>query len=395
MKFLGYGRQSIDESDIEAVVATLRGDFLTQGPAVNAFEEALAHYVGARYAVVVSNGTAALHLACLSAGIKAGDIGVTQAITFVASANCMAYCGARPDLVDIDPSSLNMSPDALRSYLVRNPHCKAVIPVAMGGLSEGQLLREVAGDRIIIEDACHALGALGRDGLKIGGGGYADMTAFSFHPVKPITTGEGGAIVTNREDLYRRLLRLRSHGIARAPEHLVNEDQGGNPWYYEQQDLGFNYRLCDIQAALGLSQIRKIDKLIVRRRFIAEFYDRHFKDVDGASLVQHNADFRARSGHHLYVLRIDFDHLGTTRASVMKALRDRGVGTQVHYIPVHHQPYYQDRFRSESGRFAASEAYYRECLTLPCYPGLEDADLSRIVTAVKEVLLSPPLSQRT
>lgn len=387
MKYIGYGRQSIEERDIDAVVATLRGDYLTQGPAVAAFEEALARYVGARYAVVVANGTAALHAACLAAGMKSGDIGVTQAITFAASANCMAYCGARPDLVDIDPKTLNMLPDALRDYLRRVPQCKVVIPVAMGGLSNGLgKIREIAGERIIIEDACHALGGRSSEGSLVGSSQHADMTVFSFHPVKPITTGEGGAIVTNREDLYRRLLPLRSHGIVRAPEPLVDPLHAAEPWYYEQQMLGYNYRLCDIQAALGRSQLSRIDEFIARRREIALFYDREFCNLEGVSLVQADPDFRQRSGHHLYALRLNFDRLGLSRADAMEALRAQGIGTQVHYIPVHYHPYYRERFVDERHRLQAAEDYYRETLSLPCYPGLEDEDLKRIVASVREIV---------
>lgn len=389
MKLLGYGRQSIDESDIEAVVTTLRGDYLTQGPAVAAFEEALARYVGARHAVVVANGTAALHIACLAAGLKPGDIGVTQAITFAASANCIAYCGARPDLVDIDPETLNMSPDALRDYLRRVPECKVVISVAMGGLSDGLgTIREIANERVVIEDACHALGGRGSEGNLVGGSIHADMTVFSFHPVKPITTGEGGAIVTDREDLYRSLLSFRSHGIVRAPEPLVDTSHAAEPWYYEQQTLGYNYRLCDIQAALGRSQLCRIDAFIARRREIALFYDREFRDIEGVRLVQADPDFRQRSGHHLYVLRFDFDRLGLSRMEAMAALKAQGIGTQVHYIPVHYHPYYRERFVDERHRLQVAECYYRECLSLPCYPGLDDGDLKRVVAGVRKIVSS-------
>lgn len=385
MKFLGYGRQTIDEVDIAAVVATLRGDYLTQGPAVVVFEQALAEYVGARYAVAVANGTAALHVACLAAGLRSGDCGVTQALTFAASANCMAYCGARPDLVDVDPDTLYMSSDSLREHLEQVPQCKVVIPVAMGGLSTGLArIREIAGERIIIEDACHALGGRIEQGAPVGGSGYADMTVFSFHPVKPITTGEGGAIVTDREDLYRRMLALRSHGIVRAPDLLFDPYHADEPWYYEQQVLGYNYRLCDIQAALGRSQLQRIDTLISRRRDIAQYYDREFSDLEGVRFVQATPDFRQRSGHHLYALRIAFEDLGITRTAMMMALKAEGIGSQVHYIPVHYHPYYRQRFIDR--RFAVAESYFQECLTLPCYPGLDDADLQRVVTGVKNVI---------
>lgn len=386
-KYLGYGRQQVDEADIEAVAAVLRGDHLTQGPAVATFEDELAARVGARYAVAVTNGTAALHLACLAAGLKEGDRGVTQAITFVASANCMAYCGIQSDLVDIDPKTLNMSPESLRAYLMRTPQCRVVIPVAMGGLShDGAAIRQIVGERILIEDACHALGATSGNGLSVGGGGYADMTVFSFHPVKPITTGEGGAIVTDREDLYQRLLSLRSHGIERAPECLLDPGQSGNPWYYEQQMLGFNYRLSDILAALGRSQLSRLDDFIRRRREISDYYDRRFAGFEHVTPAQVESDHRRRSGHHLYIVEIDFAALGTTRAEVMRALSERGIGTQVHYIPVHHHPYHRTRSRQGDMSLDHAEAYYQRCLTLPCHPGLADADLERIVSALTEVL---------
>ena len=387
MKFLGYGRHNIDDNDISAVVEVLRGDYLTQGPAIRLFEERLASYVGARFAVAVSNGTTALHLACLAANLGSGDIGVTQAITFVASANCMAYCGARPDLIDIDPDTLNMSIDSLKDYLKKTPECKLLIPVAMGGLSyDGNEIRSVAGNRIIIEDACHAFGAISGNGKKVGGGGYADMTVFSFHPVKPITTGEGGAIVTDREDFYKRLLALRNHGIVREAEALFESDKASDPWYYEQQVLGFNYRISDIQAALGISQLDKIDRFIKRRHEIASYYDHYLSDFYGVRLVQSDSDCRFRSGHHLYIIRIDFDSIGKTRKQVMDMLAQRGIGTQVHYIPIHYHPYYRNKFGKQLVSLIQAESYYKECLTLPCHPGLSNSDLFRIVSSLKEVL---------
>lgn len=386
MKFLGYGRQTIRDEDVAAVVAVLRGDYLTQGPAVSGFEEALAAYVGAPYAVVVANGTAALHLACLAAGLGKGDIGVTQAITFVASANCLSYCGAQADLVDIDPATINMSPEKLSEYLRRVPACKAVIPVAMGGYSHnGTELRSIAGDRIIIEDACHALGATNRDGTKVGGGTWADMTVFSFHPVKPITTGEGGAIITHREDLYRKLLALRSHGIVRNSSDFIDQSGVDNPWYYEMQELGFNYRLPDILAALGKAQLGSIDGFIARRREIAAYYDRRLADIPGIRLVQADAEMRSRSGHHLYMLQIDYRALRTTRARVMADLKAAGIGAQVHYIPVHHQPYYRPRFQKEFWNLSAADHFYEECLTIPCYPDLTDQDLGFVVENIHKL----------
>lgn len=383
-RFLGYGRQTIDDIDIQAVIDVLKSDFLTQGPAVTAFEQAIADLTGAKYVVAVSNGTAALHIACLAAGLKEGDVGVTQPITFCASANAITYCGARADLVDIDPDTMTMSVDGLNAYLAEHPECKVVIPVSYGGLSSSNAgLRKAAGDRVIIEDASHSIGALGEDGNMVGSG-YADMYTFSFHPVKPITTGEGGAIATDDEALYKQLLLLRSHGIERDEALLVNKNEAGNPWYHEQQILGFNYRLCDIQAALGTAQMARLPDFIARRREIAKFYDREFAGMNHLRLVQNRTDQRDRSGHHLYTVRIDYEAVGKSRAQVMKELAERQIGSQVHYNPVHRMPYHAARFEGQS--FPESEAYYAETLTLPCFPTLNDDEAAQVVAAVRDVL---------
>ncbi len=384
--FLGYGRQTIDEADIAAVVEVLRGDFLTQGPAVERFEAALASYSGARHAVAVSSGTAALHLAALAAGVGPGDVGITSAITFVASANCLHYAGGRAALTDIDPQTLCMSPATLAPVLERHPEAKAVIPVLMGGLSTDlDEIRALAGDRRVILDASHALGARHPDGRPVGCGGLADMTVFSFHPVKPITTGEGGAILTDDDDLARHLRRLRTHGIER--ETLVTEEGrlGTAPWYYEQQELGFNYRLCDIQAALGMTQMAKLDGFIGRRRALAQRYDQAFAPLPHVRLPQSLPAQRAISGHHLYLVEVDFVALGVSRAQVMAALRAKGVGSQVHYIPVHHQPFHAP-WHPGPEAFPAAEDYYRRCLSLPLHPGLSDSDQTRVIEALSGIL---------
>lgn len=386
-RFIGYGRQTIEQADIDAVVATLTGDFLTQGPTVPAFEEALAAHVGARYAVAVSSGTAALHIACLAAGMKSGDVGITQPLTFVASANCFAYCAADIELVDVDPDTLMMSPTKLEEALRRRPETKVVIPVSFSGLSSnGDELRKVAGpNRVLIEDASHTYGGNREDGKKVGAPGWADMTVFSFHPVKPITTGEGGAIVTDNPELYARLQLLRSHGIERSPDKLV-AGTATDPWWYEQQVLGFNYRLCDIQAALGLSQLGRIQHFIDRRREIAKSYDKALASTSNLKLVLADPAQRDRSGHHLYLVRIDFDAIGKTRAQVMSELKSRGIGTQVHYIPVYKQPYHAPNFPHGMQEFPATESFYRECLTLPCFPTMDDADIARVAREVKSVV---------
>lgn len=383
-RFLGYGRQTIEDSDIQAVIDVLKSDFLTQGPAVTAFEKSIADLTSAKYVVAVANGTAALHIACLAAGLKNGDVGVTQPITFCASANAITYCGARADLVDVDPETMTMSVDGLTAYLADHPECKVVIPVSYGGLSSSNAaLRKAAGDRIIIEDASHSVGAIGEDG-KMVGTGYADMYTFSFHPVKPITTGEGGAVATDDPDLYKALQMLRSHGIEREPGLLQNTEGAGKPWYHEQQVLGFNYRLCDIQAALGTAQMARLPDFIARRREIAKFYDREFAGMNHIRLVQARPDQRDRSGHHLYTIRIDYGAVGKPREQVMKELAERQVGSQVHYIPVHQMPYHAPRFEGRS--FPEAEAYYAETLTLPCFPTLTDDEAARVVAAVRDVL---------
>jgi dTDP-4-amino-4,6-dideoxygalactose transaminase len=289
--FLGYGRQSIDEADISAVVDVLRSDFLTQGPAVEKFEAALAERTGARYAISVSNGTAALHLACLAADVGQGDLGLTSAITFAASANCIRYVGGQPGFVDIDRTSLGMSSEGLTQALDRAPQTKVVVPVHLAGLADGSAeVREAANGRIVIEDAAHSLGGRYACGKPVGCSAYSDMTTLSFHPVKTITTGEGGAVLTNDEALARRLRRLRSHGIERDSMRFTGKDfLEGNvakPWYYEQQELGFNYRMTDIQAALGFSQLAKLDRFVARRREIAARYDEAFSGLPGVELPQ-------------------------------------------------------------------------------------------------------------
>lgn len=389
-KYLGYGRQTIDDEDVAAVVAALRGDFLTQGPAVVAFERALAQYTGARHAVAVSSGTAALHIACLAAGAGPGVLGLTQPLTFVASANCLAYCGAAVDLVEVDPSTLMMDTAALAKAIDRRPETKIVIPVSMTGLSSGiRDIKRIAGPgRIVIEDASHTLGGDREDGAKVGGPGGADMTVFSFHPVKPVTTAEGGAVVTDDDELARRLRIYRSHGIARSPDPLESPENNLGPWYYEQQVLGYNYRLTDLQAALGVAQLRRIDSFIARRRQIADAYDRRFAGKAHVRPLLSEAASRRRSGHHLYVVDIDYAAAGHARGEVMTRLHAAAIGTQVHYIPVHMQPYWRHRLEGADDRFPVSDRYYRGCLTLPCFPGMSDADVDRVVSSLEAILMS-------
>lgn len=375
-----YGRQSIDDTDVDAVVTALRSPWLTQGPLVPKFEQTLATHCQSTHAVAVSNGTAALHLACLALDIGPGDIVWTSPITFVASANCARYCGAMVDFVDIDPATLNMSPGAFEEKLALAKKAgllpKAVIPVHFSGRSCD--MREIAHlarrhGISIIEDASHAIGAeyLGR---PVGCCEYSDMCVFSFHPVKIITTCEGGMILTNDTGLADRASCLRSHGITREPTKMRTCSHG--PWYYEQIELGFNYRLTDLQAALGLSQLPRLENFIARRRDIAERYAKQLEHL-AIGLPAPTKE----SAWHLYPIRIP----GGRRDAVFTELRQRGIGTQVHYIPVHLQPYYRNLGFS-SGNFPESEAYYRQALSLPIFPELTDADQDSVIRTLSETL---------
>lgn len=397
-RFLGYGRQFIDDSDKTAVMAVLDGDFLTQGPVVEKFESALAQRVGAKHAVAVSSGTAGLHLACLASGMTSGDIGVTTSLTFVASANAFLYAGGRALLSDIDAQTLCLSEDTLSRAIsgLGTRTLKVVTPVHFAGLSTGlAAIRKRVGPRVvIIEDACHALGGSDEDGWPVGGCPHSDMSVFSFHPVKPITTGEGGAITTNNTDIYDALIRLRSHGIEKNPDMLQCRDQGIGvsgavlPWYYEQQMLGYNYRMSDIQAALGLSQLARLDSFLSRRREIAMFYDQKLLHFDHVSTVHSAPDMRKRSGMHLYVIHCDYKALSKPREQVMAELRERGIGSQVHYIPVHRQPFHRNREKWCPADFPVCEDHYKGTLSIPLFSSMSDEDVERVICALDEVLNS-------
>jgi len=386
MKQIPYGRQEINQEDIQAVVAVLQSDWLTQGPAIQRFEEAVAAYCGAKYAVAVSNATAALHLACLAAGLGSDDLLWTSPNTFVASANCGLYCGAEVDFVDIDPRTYNMSVDALEEKLMQAAKSgrlpKVVIPVHFAGQScQMKEIRKLA-DRYnftVIEDAAHAIGG-SYLGEKIGACQFSEMTVFSFHPVKIITTGEGGMVLTNREDLYEKLLRLRTHGITRD-ERLMTKPADG-PWYYQQIELGYNYRMTDLQAALGYSQLQRIDEFVRRRRYLAGRYDQMLKDLP-VTLPWQDPD--TYSAYHLYVIRLQPNQLSKSRKQIFEELRAAGINVNVHYIPVHTQPYYA-RMGFKAGDFPAAEAYYREAITLPLYYGLSDADQDYVVERLREII---------
>ncbi len=381
-----YGKQSISEEDIASVVEVLRSDWITQGPAIESFEQGMADYCAAQYAVATSNATAALHIACLALGLAEGDLLWTSPNTFVASANCARYCGADVDFVDIDPETYNMSVSALAekleqaSSLGRLP--KIVIPVHFAGQScEMKQIAELAKQYgfSIIEDASHAVGA-DYLGAKVGSCQYSDMAVFSFHPVKILTTGEGGMVLTNSPKLQEALIRLRSHGITRDSGSMTTESDGG--WYYQQIELGFNYRITDIQAALGLSQLSRLDDFIARRRIITARYDEILSGLPIIKPIQHSDGL---SSFHLYPVRICQHSGNKSRREVFDSLRSSGIGVNVHYIPVHLQPYYQNLgFRK--GDFPVAEQYYSEAISLPVFYSLSDEDQDEVVEALKNAL---------
>lgn len=398
--FVPYGRQWIDEDDIQAVVGVLRSDRLTQGPKIEEFENALAEYCEAKYAVAVNSATSALHIACIAAEVGSGDEVITSPITFVASANCAVYCNAKPVFADIDTKTYNIDPKEIEKKI--NSRTKAVIPVHFAGQScdmesiykiikkkEGEFNKKI----FIIEDACHALGSIYKN-KKVGDCTFSDMTVMSFHPVKHITTGEGGAVLTNDKMLYKKLKKHRSHGIAVIPEEFINTDLAFhpatsdaspmlNPWYYEQVDLGYNYRLTDIQCALGLSQLKKLDMFCMRRKEIVANYNAVFKNTDYVTIPFE--DNQCNSNFHLYVLLFDFEKINTDRARFMLKLKSKDIQTQVHYIPVHLQPFYRKRFGTNRECYPHAEKYYQRCLSIPLFPAMTDDDVKKVIKVIKEV----------
>lgn len=378
-----YGKQFIDEQDINAVIEVLKSDFLTQGPVIENFEKAVAEYCGVKYAVAVTNATSALHIACLAAGLDKGDMLWTSPITFTASANCGRYCGADVDFVDIDGNSYDMSVTALKEKLEKSKiKPKVVVPVHLAGQScEMQEIYDLSKQYCftVIEDASHAIGADYKD-TKVGCCKYSDMTVFSFHPVKIITTGEGGMVLTNNEELYKKLTLYRSHCITRD-ENLMTKEADGS-WYYQQIGLGFNYRMTELQAALGLSQLAKVDKFVARRRQLAERYNELLKNLP-LKLPYQNPD--TDSSWHLYIVRVDFNKVKKTKKQIFAEMKAKGVCLNLHYIPVHTQPYYQN-LGFKHGDFPVSEKYYEEAFTLPLYYSLTDEQQEYVVSALKEVL---------
>lgn len=378
-----YGMQEISDEDIAAVVAVLKSQFLTQGPAVPAFEAALAAYAGAKFGVAVNSATSALHIACLALGLKAGDELWTSPVTFVASGNCALYCGAGVDFVDIDPQTFNMSVEALH---IKLEHAKAqgklpkvLVCVHMCGQScDMRAIHKLSltyGFKII-EDASHAVGARYLN-QPVGNCRFSDITVFSFHPVKIITSAEGGMAMTNDPQLARSMELLRSHGITRDPAAMVHETDG--PWYYEQVELGFNYRMTELQAALGLSQMNRLDAYVAKRHALVKRYDEELQALALSIPWQHPDGY---SSFHLYVVRVAE---GSRRKQIFEALRARGIGVNVHYIPVHTQPYYQ-AMGFAVGDFPQAELYYAEAISLPLYPGLSEADQDHVISSLREAL---------
>ena len=379
-----YGRQDISDADVEAVVDVLRSDFLTQGPAVPAFEQAVAAYCGAAHAVAVNSATSALHIACLALGVGPGDLVWTSPITFVASSNCALYCGADVDFVDVEPGTANMSVAALEAKLRdaaasgRLP--KVVIPVHLAGTScDMAAIGRLAHDYgfAVVEDASHAIGARYRD-RPVGACEHSAIAVFSFHPVKIITTGEGGLATTNDPALAQRMELLRSHGITRDPRLMSGEPDG--PWYYEQVALGFNYRMTDLQAALGTSQMARLDAFVARRHEIAAWYDEHLAGMPLDLPLRPDDTYSAL---HLYVVQLRLDQIGRSHREVFEALRADGIGINLHYIPVHLQPYYA-QLGFASGLCPEAERYYGRAITIPLHPGLDEADLEAVRSALAD-----------
>ena len=401
LDIIPYGKHYIDEDDIQAVVNVLKYGMLTQGPKVAEFESRIADYVGVKYAVAVSNGTAALHLACMALELGNGDEVITTPNTFVATSNSILYVGAKPVFVDIDPKTLNIDVERIEDTIKISKNIKAIFPVHFAGLPcDMKQIKKLADkyNLAVVEDAAHALGATYNNGNKVGNCEYADMTCFSFHPVKGIAAGEGGMITTNDFDIYRKLTLLRSHGItkgnfefpgvSRPDNSLVNKDaalEAGElkRWYYEMQSLGFNYRITDIQSALAISQMGKIDLFLDARRSMVKVYDKAFKDIPNITPLQ--AHGRDNSSHHIYVVSIDFDKIGMTRHQFMEKLAEQGVGSQVHYIPVVSQPYYQE-LGYKIQQYSITDAYYQSTLSIPLYYGLSNVDQRLVISSIRKLL---------
>lgn len=375
-----YGRQWIDEDDIAAVAETLRSDFITCGPKVDEFESELAAYTTAKYAVAVSNGTAALHCACMAAGIGPGDEVITTPLTFAASANCALYCGAMPVFADIDPDTYNINPESIRAHIT--PKTKAIVAVDFTGQAvKHREIRALCDEYhlVFIEDAAHAI-ATKYNGQPVGS--LADMTCFSFHPVKTITGGEGGAITTNNEEYYKKLMLVRTHGITHEEADMEGAPHEG-PWYYEQIMLGYNYRLTDFQAALITSQMKKLDKFVARRKEIVKAYDEAFAKIP--EIIVQKEIPESDTCRHLYIIRLDLDKLSCTRREFFDAMSAENVQCQIHYVPVYWFPYYQ-QLGYEKGLCPNAEEVYKGIMSLPLYPKMSDQDIKDVIHVVQKLV---------
>lgn len=368
-----YGKQTIDQDDIQAVVDVLKSDFLTTGPKIAEFEQIVADYVGAKYAVAISNGTSALHAACFAAGIGPGDEVITTPLTFAASANCVLYCGGTPVFADVDPKTYNIDPEDIQRKIT--DRTKAIIAVHLAGQPcDMDAIHSIAREHglIVIEDGAHALGSVYK-GKKVGS--MSDMTTFSFHPVKPITTGEGGMILTDNEDFYKKMILFRSHGITRDDSMMTRND---GPWFYQQFDLGYNYRITDIQCALGCSQMKKLDRFLARRKEIVAHYNEAFADCDNIITPYQLSD--TESGWHLYIVQVK----NCDRRQVFEKMREKGIGVNVHYIPVYMHPYYQEH-GYENVHCANAEEIYSHIISLPLYPGLTSEQQDYVIDTLKSL----------
>jgi UDP-4-amino-4,6-dideoxy-N-acetyl-beta-L-altrosamine transaminase len=396
-RFLPYGRHQIDGDDVAAVMAVLRSDSLTGGPVVGEFERAFAERVGARFAVACANGTAGLHMAAMALGLGPNDAAIVPTLTFLATANAARYVGAEVAFADVDAATGLMRQEDLQQAFARSPEkVRAIIPVHLNGqcVDMEAVAKFAAQHQLrVVEDACHAIGATYRtsagEEFSVGACRHSDMTVFSLHPVKTIAMGEGGVVTTNDSDLYASLLRLRNHGMVRDAGLFAQHDEAfdsdgrANPWYYEMPEPGYNYRASEIHCALGLSQLRKLDRFLARRRELADAYDAALEPL--APQVRPVPRVAGcASGWHLYVVHIDFPSARTTRATFMRKLLEQGIGTQVHYLPVNRQPYYRSRYGNH--RLAGADAYYASCLSLPLFPEMSSADVARVAAAVAEVL---------
>ncbi len=379
MRRIPYGRQWIDEEDIKAVVEVLKGDWITQGPKIEEFERKIAEYVGTKYAVAFNSGTSALHASMFAAGVGEGDEVITTPLSFVATSNSILYVGAKPVFVDIDMKTYCMDVRKIESAITERT--RLILPVDLAGYPiDMREIRKIADERglIVVEDAAHALGAM-RYGMMVGQ--EADMTMFSFHPVKHITTGEGGIVVTNNEEYYEKLKMFRTHGITKDEKMMTKND---GPWYYEMHYLGYNYRITDFQCALGLSQLEKLEKFIERRNEIARMYDEAFRNNPTITTPPKPPYEYSRHAYHIYPILLD-ERLD--RRQIFMKLRERGILCQVHYIPIHLQPYYRKRFKYDEGSFKNAEEYYRREITIPLYPRMSDDDVEYVIKNVKEVTI--------